>query len=120
MVWVRPWQVVQCAFDKAQGRLDVSIGFVRGGAFVCPGCGRAGCKAYDTEEWTWRHLNFFQYESCLRARVPRILCEGCGMKVVNVPWARPGSGFTLLFEALVMALAAHMPVEALGRIVQGT
>ena len=42
------------------------------------------------------------------------------MKVVNVPWARPGSGFTLLFEALVMALAAHMPVEALGRIVQGT
>jgi len=26
--------------------------------------------------------------------------------VVNVPWARPGSGFTLLFEALLMALAA--------------
>jgi len=26
------------------------------GTFVCPECGRAGCKAYDTEERTWRHL----------------------------------------------------------------
>jgi hypothetical protein len=60
---VPPWQVMQCAFDKAQGRLYISIGFVRGGTFVCPECGRAGCKAYDTEERTWRHLNFFQYET---------------------------------------------------------
>jgi transposase len=66
---VPPWQVMQCAFDKAQGRLDISIGFVRGGTFVCPECGRAGCKAYDTEERTWRHLNFFQYETYLHARV---------------------------------------------------
>ena len=34
-----------------------------------------------------------------------------------VPWARPDSGFTLLFEALVMMLAKAMPVSAVGRIV---
>jgi len=115
---VPPWQVTQCTFDPEQGRLDISIDFVRGGTFPCPECGRADCKAYDTEERTWRHLNFFQYETYLHARVPRVQCETCGTKVVNVPWARPGSGFTLLFEALIMALAGQMPIRALARIVK--
>jgi len=34
-----------------------------------------------------------------------------------VPWARPGSGFTLLFEALVMALVSEMPVAAVGELI---
>ena len=34
-----------------------------------------------------------------------------------VPWARPDSGFTLLFEALVMMLAKAMPVLAVARVV---
>jgi transposase len=37
--------------------------------------------------------------------------------LVNVPWARPGSGFTLLFEAFVMALVKGMPVAAAARLV---
>ncbi len=48
-------------------------------------------------------------------------CRGqmpqCGVKTVAVPWARPGSGFTLLFEALVMTLVRQMPVRAASRIV---
>jgi len=115
---VPPWRVTQCTFDPEQGRLDIGIDFVRGGTFFCPECGREGCKAHDTEERIWRHLNFFQYETYLHARVPRVQCESCGIKVVNVPWARPGSGFTLLFEALIMALAGQMPIRALARIVK--
>jgi len=38
--------------------------------------------------------------------------QGCGIKKVEVPWARPGSGFTLLFEALIMALVKEMTVAA--------
>ncbi len=66
---------------------------------------------------TWRHLNFFQRKAYLHARVPRVRCDKCGIKTVNVPWARPGSGFTLLFEALVMTMVAAMPVKAVARIV---
>jgi transposase len=36
---------------------------------------------------------------------------------VQAPWARPGSGFTLLFEALVLTMAPHMPVRAVARLV---
>ncbi len=32
------------------------------------------------------------------------------MRQVSVPWARPGSGFTLLFEALVLSFATAMPM----------
>ena len=32
-------------------------------------------------------------------------------------WARPESGFTLLFEALLMAMLAEMPVKAVAELV---
>jgi transposase len=112
-----PWKVIGYDFSPSEKRLVISIDFKSGGTFSCPACGRAGCKAYDTSEKTWRHLNFFEHEAYLRARVPRIQCAEHGIRVVEVPWARPGSGFTLLFEALVLALAKEMPVKAVGRLV---
>ncbi len=108
-----PWEVEGIEFSKEAKRLDIKIGFQRGATFACPVCG-APAPAYDTSEKTWRHLNFFQYEAYLTARVPRVKCPNsdCGVKQVQVPWARAGSGFTLLFEALVMALVREMPVKA--------
>lgn len=111
-----PWQVDRCTFDEAAGRLDIHLDFPRGSVFACSVCGVPG-KAYDTSELTWRHLNFFQHQTFLHARTPRVECSQCGVHRVAVPWARPGSGFTLLFEALVMTLAKVMPVSAAGRIV---
>ena len=107
-----PWEVEGVEFSKETKRLDIKIGFSRGATFVCPVCGTSA-PAYDTKEKTWRHLNFFQYEAYLTARVPRVKCPnaGCGVKQVSVPWAREGSGFTLLFEALVMTLAREMPIK---------
>ncbi|MFC1543941.1 ISL3 family transposase [Gemmatimonadota bacterium] len=53
----------------------------------------------------------------MHARLPRIQCPLCGIKTVSVPWARGGSGFTLLFEAFVMVLVREMPVRAVARLV---
>ncbi len=112
----KPWYVVRNELDTAKRELEIGIDFERGGVFPCPECGQSGCKAYDTEERSWRHLNFFQFETVLSARVPRIDCSSCGKRPVNVPWARPGSGFTLLFEALLMTMVPHMPVAAAARL----
>jgi hypothetical protein len=109
---VPPWMVVDAKFDADQKRLDIEIDFKTGGRFACPKCGKADCPVHDTVKKTWRHLNFFQHEAFLHARVARIDCPDCGVRLINVPWARPGSGFTLLFEALVMALVKDMPVAA--------
>jgi transposase len=56
------------------------------------------------------HLDFFQHKAFLHARLPRVVCPEHGVRQVSVPWARPGSGFTLLFEALVLSFAAAMPM----------
>jgi len=112
-----PWTVVRSDFDTKAGRLDVQIDFTPGSRFACPTCSAADCLAYDTQRKTWRHLNFFQHQTYLNARVPRVRCEACGIRQVNVPWSRPDSGFTLLFEAMVMTMVSAMPVKAVARIV---
>ena len=112
-----PWLVAHSRFDAARRRLDIAIDFPKGSRFACPNCGAADCAAYDTEETTWRHLNFFQHEAYLHARVPRVQCGTCGIRKLTVPWARPGSGFTRLFEALIMEMVRAMPVRAVARLV---
>ena len=112
-----PWEVVDVKFDAGARRLDLRIDFPKGSRFACPECSAAGCKVHDTEPHTWRHLNFFQHEAYLTARVPRVICAEHGVKQVQVPWARERSDFTLLFEAMVMALAKEMPVKALAGLV---
>jgi len=111
-----PWLVDHCSFTVEPGRLDIHLDFPRGSTFACPLCA-APCKAYDTDILTWRHLNFFQHQTYLHARTPRVQCSLCGVHRVNVPWARPDTGFTLLFEAFVIQLAKAMPVLAAARLV---
>ena len=42
----------------------------------------------------------------MTVRVPRAQCNKCGIRLVSVPWARSGSGFTLLFEAMPVKTTA--------------
>jgi transposase len=112
-----PWTVTRSDFDPDAKRLDIQIDFTPGSRFPCPNCGAADCPAYDTERMTWRHLNFFQYQAWLNARVPRLRCDKCGIRKAHVPWARPDSGFTLLFEALLMTMLSAMPVNSVAKMV---
>jgi len=107
-----PWEVVSVAFDPVAGRIDFQVGFRRGSRFACAGCGVDAQPVHDTRSRTWRHLNFFQYQAYLHAEVPRTKCAACGKVVqVPVPWARPDSRFTLLFEALGLTLCKVLPVN---------
>ena len=112
-----PWKVWNIRFSPEDHRLDITIDFQPGSLFTCPVCGSNGAKAYDATDKTWRHLNFFQHEAWLTARVPRVECDkGCGIKKIEVPWARHGSGFTLLFEALIMVMVREMPVAQVAKL----
>jgi transposase len=59
-------------------------------------------------------------QAYLTARVPRVICPEHKTHLVEVPWARERSGFTLLFGALVMALVKEMPVAAVAALVGET
>ena len=81
-------------------------------------CGQP-CPAHDFTEKRWRHLNFFQHHCYITAAVPRVQCPEHGVRLVDVPWARKGSAFTLLFEQAALALVREMPVLAAGTYDQG-
>lgn len=112
-----PWRVTGLKFDPARKRLDIQVDFPAGSRFPCPDCGEAS-KVHDAPGHEWRHLNFFEHEAYLQARQPRTRCDKHGVKQISVPWARPGSGFTLLMEALLLELVrSGMPVAAVARLV---
>jgi len=112
-----PLYIEKVMFDKEAGELHIHINFVKGSKFKCSVCGRDGLPVYDTEEKIWRHLNFFQYKCFLHFRTPRSNCPEHGVHLINVPWANKSSGFTMLFEALVMCLAKEMPISAIADMV---
>jgi transposase len=111
-----PWKVMRTEFIIEKKELHIYIDFPRGSLFKCPGC-QAQCTAYDTDEKEWRHLDFFQHKAFLHARVPRTNCKVHGPLVVQVPWSRPNSGFTLLFEVLILTLMKSMPASAIARLI---
>ena len=116
-----PWEVTEVALvDSSEGKeMHIKIDFKRGGEFA----NDAGemQKAYDTEDKTWRHLNFFEHKCYLHCRVPRIPMSDGRIRMVQVPWARPNSGFTLLFEAFTMKLIeSEMPVSSVSKRVKET
>ena len=111
-----PWYVSNLSFSLENKKLDIEIDFERGSELPCPCC-KELAKAHDTKKQSWRHMNFFQHEAYLHARIPRVNCpDGCGVKLIEVPWARPGSGFTLLFEALILSYCKEMPVSKVGEL----
>lgn len=116
-----PCEVVSVSLKEEEGikELHIYIDFKRGSQWI----NDAGQSvvAYDTEEKTWRHLNFFEHKCFLHCRVPRIPHSDGKYRIVDVPWSRPGSGFTLLFEAYTMKLIeSEMPVSAVAERVKST
>lgn len=112
-----PWFISLIDFNAEGKQLDIHIDFESGSKFPCPICNKPSCDVHDTIERTWRHLNFFQFKTFIHCRVPRTKCEDCGVKQIKVPWARKGSGFTLLMDSLIVLMAQHMTVTAVAEII---
>jgi len=113
-----PWFIDRIEFVPDEKRLDLWIDFIPGSEFDCPKCERTECKAYDTSDKTWRHLNFFQYKCYLHCRVPRVECKKCGIHQVKVPWARKKSGFTLLMDSMIVLMAQKMQVSHIADLLE--
>ena len=113
-----PWSIASCEFSAEERQLVMRMEFAEGSRFACPACQAPGCAVHDTKPQRWRHLDFFQHKAFIEAKVPRVRCESCGsVRMVDVPWARKNSGFTLLMESLIMELVKHMPVLPLARLI---
>ena len=138
-----PWFISDLQFNIEAKRLDVYIDFKKGSTFSYEyieyktetkketidekevevktkiEIGRENfdnLKAYDTQDKRWRHLNFFEHECYLHARVPRVKLPNQKVKLIKTPWEGQSNGFTLLFEALLLQLCQAMPVNKVAKI----
>ena len=106
-----PWEVRDVRLDTAEHWIDFDV-LCKSALLTCPSCGAVNQPMHDRQSRSWRHLDFFQFEAWLHAGVPRVSCSACGKTTqLPVPWAREGSGFTLLFEALALSLCQGLPVR---------
>ena len=115
-----PWYIKDIQFDPENKRLDIHIDFPKGAIFHYESQEdniNGDFKAYDTEQKQWRHLNFFEHECYLHARLPRVDIDEKTKRFINPPWSGLSNGFTLLFEALAIQLASHMPVHTVSKII---
>jgi len=106
-----PWKVSAVDLQPDQRKVEVRVGWSAASKPPCPTCGRPSPR-YDTRERRWRHLDTCQYKTILVAAVPRVECSEHGVVQIDVPWAEKGSGFTALFEALVIDWLREAPISA--------
>lgn len=111
-----PWHVEGVRFDAAKKTLTIVIDFVAGSRFAHPDAPGLH-PVHDTQTKRYRHLNFFQHECHLEVRVPRVRLPDGRVALVEPDWTGKLAGFTLLFEALVLALCQQMPFAAVARTV---
>ena len=112
-----PWYIKSIEFEVEKKRLNIYVDFKRGATFVDESEeSKQAYKAYDTIDKKWQHLNFFQHECHLCARVPRVKRSDGKVRLISPPWSGRMSGFTLLFEALLLQLCRAMPVHNVSQL----
>ena len=112
----KPWYVRGVDFDAAKKVLTITVDFVAGTRFALAGV--AGVHpVHDTQIKRLRHLNFFQHECFLEVRTPRVKLPDGKVVLAEPAWFGKLAGFTLLFEALVLAMAQQMTFSAVAKLV---
>jgi transposase len=111
-----PWYVAGADFDAQARTLAIRVDFRAGSRFAVPGL-EGEHPVHDTVAKRYRHLNFFQHECFLDVRVPRVRLPDGAVRQIEPPWAGKLSGFTLLFEALVLMLCQQMTFAGAARLV---
>jgi transposase len=102
----KPWYIseVKLEGEFVKKTLHIYLSHEKRSLFVYEG---KQYPVYDHQPRKWHHLRFFQHECYIHADVPRIKNDQGKVKLVEVPWAQPGSSFSLLFEYDVLDLISE-------------
>ncbi len=93
-----PWLISSIEINDTTHHVTVVLGHASFSKFACCKCGEL-CSVHDHQRVRlWRHLDTCQYETYLKAAVPRVKCGTCGVHICSVPWAQSHSRFSELFE----------------------
>lgn len=104
-----PWYIR--SIESKEMEVHVYVDIREGNLLPCPECGKMCPRAgYEKTERVWRHGDCLFYPCYVHCRRPRVRCDEHKTKVVEAPWARKNSRFTMMFEAYAMLILADMPI----------
>jgi transposase len=105
-----PWLISDIEIDEKTHHVTVVLDHAAFSQFACSKCGNL-CSVHDHQAVRlWRHLDTCQYETYLKAAVPRVKCGICGIIKASIPWAQPYSRFSELFECHAIDLLQNCQV----------
>lgn len=114
----RPWSIEQVILAPDPRSIDVLIHHRSNARFRCPVC-EAVLPLYDHSRLRkWRHLDHGGYKTWLNARIPRVSCLFHGIRHVRIPWALPGSRFTVDFEGHAIDILLEADVTGACRLLR--
>lgn len=115
-----PWKVTGVDLQAEERRVVVDVECAGKTLWVDPeDGGRAHIHGWSSREW--RHLDTCQFETIIRARVPRVKLQDGSTKEVAVPWAERYSRLTKYMEAFVISvLGATKNVKAAAQLMNLT
>lgn len=105
--------------ELAEGNLVLDVRPTKRKARCCE-CGRSRQETGVVRERQWRLLDLWGVKTTLRYAIRQVKCPECGIRVEQVPWARPGSRFTLLFENQVAYLAQRCDLTTVAQQMRTT
>jgi hypothetical protein len=86
------WKIYHAAVDESANRIEIHIDTCSGAEFSCPVCcGRTNMVG--NSKHLWLHDDLFSKQLTIKASIPLVSCEICGINRVKAPWEQPGSNF---------------------------
>jgi len=110
-----PWYVCGMTIDQERNRVEVSVDFTIGTRFPHPSASGLH-PVHDTTEGTYRTLDLCGFQCFLKVRQPRVKLPNGQVLLVRPEWAGKLAGFTLKFEAMIVAFASAMPWLTVARL----
>jgi len=107
------WYIDVIDLDEKCQIVTLDLKYCKGLELICPECGTSNNgHIYDHIEREWRHKDLYEYETILKAKVPRVHCKKCGkVTMVNVPWANKMMRITFGFERILVNSCVLMTIS---------
>lgn len=106
-----PWFVRSVRLDLQEEKVELEIESRKGWRWL-DSSGQAA-QVHGWEEREWRHRDMMDFETRIKARVPRLKRADGSTQVAEVPWAERYARWTLSFEAhAVRVIQACTTLEA--------
>lgn len=109
------WLVAKVELLEKAGELRVRLEPSRK-SVLCSSCGALRRDHHDqARERSWRAQDAFGIRTVLTARLRRVDCRQCGIRVEAVPWARSRSRYTKALERQIAEMARNASLLAVSR-----